>query len=612
MATPFKHCQIYQTSNLSEIRSVLEKNPLESHDRQVAVLIGSRAARHFLPNFRGISEAENADHDIIIFSQCLLTWLNLIKEHINTIDMIAPQSYDGEQLDLYICCELNNGSKYDFSVPRSATSYTAYILNHSQQWTLTRGHYEVLRSSVNLVENASVQLLLILKKSMLYYSHQWLKTAKDYRELLTVSEPLTANQMELCHLFTNYNEKLHGKRSTDSSEFTVDPVRCSTTLLNYLKQLEPVDSTNTPTGITIEREKFVRYTKDRQISLIYQLAMSLSYCDDIYIGLEHICTQSPLWLADCTIENWIDIFHEKFKYTPPSLPVTIQVNLENYRLFPEIPEIVTKRILHAITNIVDFYSIKMVCKRWYAILDEEVFWRDLYTSRFGACTDQTDQVYSWKMLYLIRMERKYGSDNLQLNQMVETTRKLRQYTAIDIVKLWEDFTHQDQPVETNILKKINYVLSNSFYYEIRRGQDQYLIRLILIGLEHVGSRSEVYLYSRVAESGSSGYSHYMEQLFICYESNIGKHSFDLRGSPYSGYNVTGRNDAWQDNMCFNRNPSIICNQYPTGLLTCLFIMMVHPDHRAQHIKYIKSAERHDFRYYSSYGTKLCLKTNDKP
>lgn len=114
---------------------------------------------------------------------------------------------------------------------------------------------------MNLTENASVELLLILKKSMLYYSHQCLKTAKDYRELLTVSKPLTANQMELCHLFINYNEKLHGKRSTDSPEFTIDPGRCTATLLGYFQQLEPVDSTNKPTGITIEREKFVRYTK---------------------------------------------------------------------------------------------------------------------------------------------------------------------------------------------------------------------------------------------------------------------------------------------------------------------------------------------------------------
>lgn len=588
MAIPFKHCQSYRTSNLSEITSVLQENSL-GNDNKLCVLIGSRAIRQFLQNFRGTEHVENANNDIIIFSECLLQWLHSTKTRITMIDMIAPQSYNGEQLDLYICCVLNNGPKYDFSVPRSATSYTALILNNSQQWTID-SNCRHFKGSLDLIKNASVELLLILKRCMLYYSHQWLKTATDYYELLTISTPLTANHMELCHLFINYNEKLHGKRPNDSPEFSIDSAQCNATLLGYLRQLEPVDSTDQRTIITINREKFVHYTKDQQISLIYQLAKSLSNCNDILIGLEHICTQSPLWLADCAIENWIDIFQEKFKHISPSLSaVTIQVNLPNYRLFPDIPEIATTEILHCITTTADIYSMQLVCKQWYGVLDEEVFWRDLYTSRFGACADQSEQVYSWKMLYLIRLEGKSPLDDLQLNQLAEATTTLRQYTAIDVVKLWEYFTHRDQPVETNLLARIDYVISNSFYCEIRELPTQYFVRLILIGLEHTSSRSEVSLNLRMGKYGHVRYRYYKEQLRVQYESNMHQHSFYLSATPYSTYRSTDQQDTPNGQMCFGRDASVIYKQYPEGLLNCLFIMMAHPDQRAQHINYIKKS-----------------------
>lgn len=565
MSIQFKHCKIYRTSDRSEIKSILEQNSL-NFSVSTHMLIGSRAARKILPNFRGISNDENADWDMISSSEFLLKWLDSQNKAINTIDMIVPLSNDDDQLDLYVYCTLNEGSKYDFSVPRSSKSYTAYILNNLVKWIRSK------RSR----HTASAKLLLILKKYMLYYSHQWEKTAKDYRELLTITTPLTADDMELCNLFIRYNEKIHGKRSPDFDEFSIK-------------------LTDTQAGIIIRRNEFFQDTKDKQISFMYQVAMSLSYCNDILIGLEHICTQGPLWLADYVIENWIDILQEKFKYNIPSLPPSIQIDTENYRLFPDIPEIATKRILHFITDTADFYSMQLVCKQWYAILREEIFWRDLYTARYGPYSGQSNHMDSWKMLYLIRMEGKFAFNINKFDQLINATRELRQYRANDIFKLWEDLTHQGQSVKPVLLAKINYVLSNSFYYQIDKTSEEYSVRLIIIGLENECSRSKVCLNLRVGEYGSSRFTDHMEQLTIKYESSNNKHhSLEFLGPTLFGFYLQkwGYVYASQGRTYLERDASTICDQYPSGLLICLFIMMIHPDHRAHFIKYLKNLEYH--------------------
>ena len=599
MSMLFKNCEIYRTSDLSRIISMLEDNPLKI-SCDTPILIGSRAARRCLPTFRGIPEAKNVDWDLITTSGWLLEWLNSNKEEVSTIDMIAPLSDDDEQLDLYIYCELTDESKYDFDVPRSSTSYTAYILNNLEQRITLKQYFGFWSESRIPQEIASLKLLLILKKYMLYYSHQWVKTAKDYRELVAVSPPLIDSDMKLCDLFINYNEKIHGKRPTDSNEFTITPSQCSAALLDYYQRLKETNLTNKQTNITIKRDEVFQYTKDQQISLIYQVAMSLSYYNDILIGLEHICTQGPLWLADYAIDNWIDIQQEKFKNKISFVPPSIPVDIDNYRLFPEIPEIVTKQILHYIKDTIDFYSMRLVCKRWYGILREEIFWRDLYTSRFGACVNQTDEVYSWKMLYLIRLEAKYRSDDPRLDQLVNATKELQQFTANDVVKLWEDLTHHDQLIESSLLLKINYILSNSFYCEIQKTSQEYTVRLILIGLEHANSTSKVCLRLHVGEYGNSRFTDYMEQLSIEYNSNSNEqHSFDYFGPALFGFHLAKWGYVSTEKTCLGHDPSTICNLYPWGLLICLFIIMIHPDHRAQHIKYLKNRERRCSRHILS-------------
>lgn len=81
MGLQLSHSKTNRTSNRSKIRSILEKNPL-TFDSSSGILIGSRAARHYLPSFRGISKDANVDYDIIISSNTLLKWLDAMDKRI--------------------------------------------------------------------------------------------------------------------------------------------------------------------------------------------------------------------------------------------------------------------------------------------------------------------------------------------------------------------------------------------------------------------------------------------------------------------------------------------------------------------------------------------------
>ncbi|CAF1190573.1 unnamed protein product [Rotaria sordida] len=495
MLTPLTHCKINRTSEQSKIKSILKENSLRTC-LPGGILIGSRAARELLPNFRGVPTNNNTDWDIIGSSSFLLNWLKNRHNAINTIDMITPVSNDDDdnddQLDLYIYCTLIDGSKYDFLIPRSSTSYTAYILDNSVNWIVHKQYWELREEKMDLIYCASAKLLLILKKYMLYYSHQWEKTAKDYRELLAVTSPLTADDMILCDLFIRYNEKIYGKRPPNTNEFVIN-------------------STKDQKCITINRDEFFQHEKDKQISFIYKIAMSLSFNDDILIGLEHICTQGPSWLVDYVIENWIVIQQEKFKQTFQLSYPCIKFQIENYRLFPNIPEIPTKRILHFINDSIDLYSMQLVCKQWYTILRDEIFWQDLYISRYGTCTNQINNIQN-------------------------------------------------------------------------KTSDHYSVRLIIIGLEHERSRSKIHLNLRVGEYGGSRFTDHMEQLSIRYESNTNEQrSLIFLGPELFGFHIGQWGYVFTESTYLGRTSSTLSDQYPSGLLICLFIMMVHPDHRAQFI-----------------------------
>ncbi|CAF4800234.1 unnamed protein product, partial [Rotaria sp. Silwood2] len=58
---------------------------------------------------------------------------------------------------------------------------------------------------------------------------------------------------------------------------------------------------------------------------------------------------------------------------------------------------------------------------------------------------------------------------------------------------------QNQSVEPVLISKINYIQSNSFYYEIDKTSYDYTVRLIVVGLEHKRSRSKVHLNLHVTD-----------------------------------------------------------------------------------------------------------------
>ncbi|CAF1048275.1 unnamed protein product [Rotaria magnacalcarata] len=509
MLALYTRCEIRRISNLTEIVTILEQNSLVCQSDK-GILIGSRAARHFLPNFREILDVDNADWDVIISSNILLKWLRLEEKLITNIEMIIPTIND---LDLYVTCALSNDSKYDFAIPRSSTSYTAHLSDNTKQWIVEEPSWMPWAREENPFQKGSAKLLLILKKHMLYYPHQWEKTARDYRQLLTVTDSFTDNDTAFCDLFVQYNEKLHGKRC-------------------------------------------------------------------------------PPWLADYVIENWIAIQNEKFKKKFQLIRPYVEFEIDNYRLFPNIPEIALQRILHCLIDTTDFYPMQFVCKKWYTILHQETFWRDLYISRYGKYLGNVDDIKSWKMLYFVRLEGNVR-DESKFEELVDATIQIRQITANDILQLREDLTHQEQLVESAILSKISYILSNSFYYHMEKTSSRFSVKLVIAGLEHVHSRSKVYLNLCIGECGESQFTDHMKVLSITCLSNNNKRQFieicspDLVGFGFSSYGYFRC-----ESTLLTQSASTLCSQFPSGLLICLFIMMVHHDHRGQFIKYLRCLERH--------------------
>jgi hypothetical protein len=570
MLVSSSHYKIHRASIQSEINSILKKNSVIIQSTH-GILIGSRAARYYLPNFRGIRYDKNANWDILSSSEFFLAWCQEQDERIKTIDMIIPKSKDGSKLDLYIYCIMQDDSKYNFIIPRSSLTYTAYLLENSENWIEKKFPWTKLIRKGNCIMNASVKLLLILKKYMLYYPHQWMKNAKDYRQLLTIADLLTDEDRVLCDLFVHYNEKIYGKRPFDTDQF-------NTTSYDGEK------------NININQNEFFQLKKSQRIAFVYQTAMSISPAGHILIGLQYLCTQSPLWLADYVIDNWISIQNEKFQLFHPS----IKSEIDNHCLFPQLSKNITHWILHNITDIVDFYSIQFLCKRWYTIFHEESFWRDLYISRYGI----SSTISNWKMLYLMRLERQSIDEN---SELINASIDLREFKGNDVFKLWEDLTHQEQQTDSKILSRIDYILSNAFYYEMDETSDQYSVKLIVNGFEDACSLLKIHLMVHVSEYRTSHFTDHIEELLIeCKSNDKTIYSLKFVGPNLVGFDLEYLGYISNESTLLSSASSLAFPTFPMGLLICLFIMMTHPTHRIKFIKYLKSLESRCVENLSDY------------
>ena len=562
---------IHRISDRSEIISLLKQNSVVS-DVPESILIGSRAAREFLPNIR--DKEAFLDFDIICSSKHLLRYLSIVEYEIDTIEMIIP-SFNEEQLDYYVTFMLRNGEKFDFAVPRSMTSYTAFLLKNIKTWTYTKfRRYEPYNY---FYRYASAKLLLILKKYLLYYPYRWQKTANDYRQLLTITSPLTSKDKELGDLFIRYNEKLHGPRPIDADEFTVQ-------------------SQNDEEKLVIKRNEFLQFEKEEQVACIYQAAKQLSIGGDILIGLEHICTKSPPWLSDFVIEYFMNIKNEKFNSVFEKLPSSnIECEISNYRLFEDLSDLIQEKILLYITDPLDFYSMKLVCKRWYTIMHQPSFWQNLYTTRYGHALP--NGIVNWKLAYLMKLIYREVTDTNKFNRLVDATFNLARITANDVVHLWEDLTHKNQSVDPDILLQIDYILSHSYYYHLKEDKHYppftYSAQLILVGFEHPKSQTKISVHLSDMDDSSSYVTDNQIDLTVQFDEDTSDNqiiSFDgptLFGlSPGGwGFSYTRKNEGYLKNT-----PSSVFPRFPEGLLHCLFSIMVHPNHRAQFISYLENIE----------------------
>ncbi len=163
------------------------------------------------------------------------------------------------------------------------------------------------------------------------------------------------------------------------------------------------------------------------------------------------------------------------------------------------------------------------------------------------------------------------------------------------------FNTRNQMVNPRIMCKINSIISNSFYCRLEKERD-YSARLIIIGLKNRKSRSNVQLELRMGECGRpSRFSDYMEHLSIRISSdNNEAQVLEFFGQDLFGFQIRFRGYVLTKNTFLSQDPSSISEQYQSGLLICLFIMMIHPDHRAQYIKYLKGVEKDCSRYVEDY------------
>jgi hypothetical protein len=166
-------------------------------------------------------------------------------------------------------------------------------------------------------------------------------------------------------------------------------------------------------------------------------------------------------------------------------------------------------------------------------------------------------------------------------------------TANDVLKLWEDLTHQNQPIHSNILAQINYILSNSYYYFIENTAEFYSVKLIVIGLGQPYSRSNVVLNLNVGDYSCDGYIVRVEELSIECDPNTKKQrSMKFSGSDLFGFSVKLPGYSHKHGTYLTQVPSNSYPSYPSGIIICLFIMMVHPFYRTDFIKYLKVIENY--------------------
>jgi hypothetical protein len=165
-------------------------------------------------------------------------------------------------------------------------------------------------------------------------------------------------------------------------------------------------------------------------------------------------------------------------------------------------------------------------------------------------------------------------------ELVDASINLRQSTGNDVLKLWEDLTHQEQRVDPTILSRIDYILSNAFYYEM----DEYSVKLIIDGC----SISKIHLTVHVGQYKTLHFTDHTEDLLVeCQFNDKSAYSSKFLGPNLLGFDLDCLGYIPAESVL---HTSTLRFGFPMGLLICLFITMVHPNHRVSFINYLKTLE----------------------
>ena len=168
----------------------------------------------------------------------------------------------------------------------------------------------------------------------------------------------------------------------------------------------------------------------------------------------------------------------------------------------------------------------------------------MYKSRYGC---PSEELTNWKFPYLMRLIHRNIGDQGSYTLLVAATLCLRQTTAYDVLRLWEDLTHRSQSVNVDLLLQIDYILSHSFYYHLYEEEGDYLAELILIGFDHPRSQSPISVRLKTGVYGSSYFTDDTEQLTIrLYDDTQTYRSISFMGPQLFGY------DFWRALLLFNR------------------------------------------------------------
>ena len=344
-----------------------------------------------------------------------------------------------ENSDLSVDCKLKNGEKVDFVVPRTTDSLFSKILSNSDEYSnkhatcscwgkgeaisIERRKFHKSAQNMNIeIRIASIRTLLLLKRNMLYFNHQWEKTATDFHEMIEfLKDPEITKNLKQDAQKIRTKEMVHG--NVQANEKNLEITKQDWYSAGLRAKIPPV----------LTRQYFLEnFSEKEKIQLCYETVLltlkssEASNFGNVQLGMKAICINGPLWFADFLIDNWIQVYNSQFNYYCLQSPRISSSDLNApHRLFECLPELVTNQILSNLNDGEDFRSMKLVCKRWYSLQNSEQFWKELFIFWYGnfksdeqcfnlnhesnseksaANTKRSQFLFSWKVLYLLFAE----------------------------------------------------------------------------------------------------------------------------------------------------------------------------------------------------------------